>query len=148
MEISFNCPFCNQGLTIDESGAGAEIACPKCGEVLIIPSPEPSAAGGGEPESRGQTVSLPPPTRVAAQIMKASKPLDAAAKAIKKVRLKTFRRAELVKDGKDTFDETVGEFLANAGEDNILGVHAVHYTHTPKDGAPQSDYGVVVIYKA
>jgi phage FluMu protein Com len=148
MEISFNCPFCNQALTIDESGAGAEIGCPKCGEVLIIPPPEPAAGGAAEPEPRGHTVALPPPTRVEAQIHKASKPLDAAAKTIRKLRVKSFRRAELLKDGKDTFDDTVGEFLAKVGEDNILSVHPVQYTHTPKDGAAQVDFGVVVVYKA
>lgn len=148
MEISFNCPFCNQGLTIDESGVGAEIACPKCGEVLIIPSPEPVAGHVAEPETGGHPIALPPPSRVEAQIHKANKPLEVAAKAFKKIRLKTFRHLELVKDGKDAFDDTVAGFLANAGEDNIIGIHPIHYTHTPKEGAAQTDYGVVVIYKA
>ncbi|MBI3875643.1 MAG: hypothetical protein HY300_06720 [Verrucomicrobia bacterium] len=148
MDFSFNCPFCNQALTIDESGVGAELACPKCGEVLIIPAPDHPGGPVTEGDQPTHTISLPTSSRVEAQIMKPSKPLDVAAKSLKKIRLKTFRHHELVKDGKDTFDDAVSDFLAKTGEDNIVGVHTVHYSHTPKDAtAPVSDYGITVVYK-
>lgn len=151
MEISFNCPLCNQHLTIDESGVGAEIPCPKCGEVLIIPTPEPTEPTprhASEAEGGGHSVPLPPTSRGETKILKAPKPLDIAAKAIRKVRFKTFRHLDFVKDGKDSFDETVANFLSNTGEENLIGVHTIQYTPTPKESAAVTDYGVVVVYKA
>ena len=148
MDFNFNCPFCNLALTIDESGAGSEIACPGCKEVLIIPAPG-DAGGVAAPEHSGG-VALPLPNRgVEAKIMKPNKPLDVAAKAFKKIRLKTFRRVECMKDGKDQFDETVSEFLQKTGDENVVSVHPVQYSHTPKDAtSSQTDFGVVILYRA
>jgi len=37
MDISFNCPRCNQPLTVDESGAGMAVNCPSCNERINVP---------------------------------------------------------------------------------------------------------------
>jgi predicted RNA-binding Zn-ribbon protein involved in translation (DUF1610 family) len=37
MDIIFNCPTCNQELEVDVAGAGSEINCPNCQEVIVIP---------------------------------------------------------------------------------------------------------------
>src|SRR5262249_25095823 len=37
MDISFNCPHCNQHLAVDESGAGMTVSCPNCNERIVIP---------------------------------------------------------------------------------------------------------------
>jgi serine/threonine protein kinase/HEAT repeat protein len=41
MEIKFNCPNCDQRLSIDESGAGAEVTCPNCSQAMIAPGSPP-----------------------------------------------------------------------------------------------------------
>jgi len=43
MDIVFYCTnkSCGQELAVDESGAGSEIECPTCGEVLVVPAPTP-----------------------------------------------------------------------------------------------------------
>ena len=52
-EFSFNCPFCNLELSIDESGIGQEIECPNCKDVLIIPAPSGGPAAVEEERGRG-----------------------------------------------------------------------------------------------
>ena len=155
-EFSFNCPFCNLELSIDESGIGQEIECPGCKEVLIIPAP----GGGGDAaaeaeEERGPAI--PQGSFPEAKIIKnASKSLDVAAKTVKKLRVKSFRHHEHVKDGKDTFDDAVSNFLAQHPEDDILSLTGFQYTqqvkHKDAEGkettTPTTEYGVLVEYKA
>jgi uncharacterized protein YbaR (Trm112 family) len=40
MDIRFNCPRCNQHLSVDESGAGMTVNCPSCNDSLEIPRSE------------------------------------------------------------------------------------------------------------
>ena len=37
MDITFNCDFCGQSITVDESGHGSVVNCPKCSESLVVP---------------------------------------------------------------------------------------------------------------
>jgi len=37
MDISFNCPLCNQHPAVDESGAGSTVNCPGCNQQIEIP---------------------------------------------------------------------------------------------------------------
>jgi DNA-directed RNA polymerase subunit RPC12/RpoP len=37
MDISFNCPRCNQHLAVDQTGAGMMVNCPNCNERIVIP---------------------------------------------------------------------------------------------------------------
>jgi DNA-directed RNA polymerase subunit M/transcription elongation factor TFIIS len=37
MDISFNCPRCNQHLAVEESGAGMTVNCPSCNKSIEIP---------------------------------------------------------------------------------------------------------------
>ena len=154
-EFSFNCPFCNLELSIDESGIGQEIECPGCKEVLIIPTPSGSNAAA-EAEEEG-IPSIPQGTFPEAKIIKnVSTSLNIAAKTVKKLRMKTFRHHEHVKDGKDTFDEVVSTFLAQHHEDDIIALSGIQYTHQLKQKdaegketiTPVTEYGVLVEYKA
>jgi len=50
-EINFNCPHCDESLAVDASSAGATVACPKCGQTILVPemarlaqTPSPSRA--------------------------------------------------------------------------------------------------------
>ena len=75
--------------------------------------------------------------------------LDAAARGDKRARVKTFRRQECMKDGKDRFDESVNEFLQKVGGDNIIAIHPITYSYPAKEGNQMlTDYGVIVHYKA
>jgi hypothetical protein len=81
-------------------------------------------------------------------IQKPAKPLDAAAKAAIKVRCKTFRHHDHVKDGKDSFDEAVSRFLAQVGEENVVSVESIQYTWLDTEAkVPMNDYGAMVLYK-
>ena len=51
---------------------------------------------------------------------------------------------DCVKDKKDTFDDTVSEFLSSLEEDNLIGVHPVQYVADEKKG---TDFGVLVVYR-
>ncbi len=152
-EFSFNCPFCNLELSIDESGIGQEIECPGCKEVLIIPAP-----GGGTAaieEDRAPVV-IPTGSFPEAKIIKnAAKSLDIAAKTVAKHRVKSFRHHEHVKDGKDGFDDAVSNFIGGLKEDDILSLTGFQYTHQQKgkdaEGkettTPVTEYGVLLHYK-
>ena len=52
MEIIFNCPHCEQELSVDADGAGEQIKCPTCGETIMIPNNPPTPAAEAPP--RGQ----------------------------------------------------------------------------------------------
>ncbi len=152
-EFSFNCPFCNLELSIDESGVGQEIECPGCKEVLIIPAP---GSGGGAEEAERAPV-IPQGNFPEAKIIKnASKSLDVAAKTVKKLRVKSFRHHEHVKDGKDGFDDAVSDFIGQHAEDDIVSLTGFQYTQQLKQNdaegkettMPVTEYGVLVEYKA
>jgi len=154
-EFSFNCPFCNLELSIDESGVGQEIECPGCKEVLIIPAPGGGTGAAAEEEERAAVI--PQGNFPEAKIIKnASKSLDVAAKTVKKLRVKTFRHHEHVKDGKDAFDEAVSSFIGQHPEDDIISITGIQYTHHLKQkdaegketSVPVTEYGVLVEYKA
>jgi hypothetical protein len=152
-DFSFNCPFCNLELSIDESGVGQEIECPGCKEVLIIPAPSGSAPVAEE--ERAPAV-IPTGSFPEAKIIKnAAKSLDIAAKTVAKHRVKSFRHHEHVKDGKDNFDDAVSNFLGGLKEDDILSLTGFQYTNQLKakdaEGkettTPVTEYGVLVHYK-
>ncbi len=153
-EFSFNCPFCNLELSIDESGVGQEIECPGCKEVLIIPSP---SGGSGAAAEEEHAPVIPQGSFPEAKIIKnASKSLDVAAKTVEKHRVKSFRHHEHVKDGKDTFDDAVSSFIGTLKDDDIISLAGIQYTHHLKQkdtegretSMPITEYGVLVHYKA
>ena len=43
-DIVFNCPHCRGELVVDQEGAGLEVPCSHCGQLLIVPPPRPAAA--------------------------------------------------------------------------------------------------------
>src|SRR5262245_15124164 len=134
MDVIFNCPKCEQELAVDSSGAGTEINCPSCGELITIPDAEPSVArpiaqaapvGAPAHESRPANpiassaaakieMHLRVPTNKHSEslIAKPLTPLDVAAKETdRKIRVKTIKHTDCIEVGHDKFDEVVTNFL-------------------------------------
>jgi len=173
MEIIFNCPHCEQELSVDADGAGEQIKCPTCGETITIPKqstkiptappPAPTGAPGGLPgggpvnaiaSSAAAKVELrlkvPVHQSPAAPLIEKSKaPLDAIAKgADKKLRIHTMRRAQCLESGHDKFDEKVTAYLQEVGEANVVGVHPISYEIF--DVGTQKvmvDFGVIIVFR-
>jgi DNA-directed RNA polymerase subunit RPC12/RpoP len=169
MDIIFNCPRCEQELVVDSSGAGTEINCPSCGERIVIPQPAAPPGFVGVPGAlttpTGQPIN-PIASSAAAKmelhlkvpvrdkpaeplIEKPKPPLEVAAKETdKKIRVRTIRHTDCIEVGHDKFDQVITEFLAKVGEDNIIGIHPLTYTHL--DIGTQkllTDYAVMIIYR-
>ena len=169
MDIVFNCPHCEQEMAVDNSGAGSEIQCPSCGEKIMIPAdatpPAPESApqgAAGMSHQAGHSIASSAAAKIEMHlkvpvrdkpgevlIAKPKTPLEAAARGTgKKIRTRTIRRSNCVEAGHDKFDEKVTEFLNEVGEANLVGIHAVGYTHV--DVGTQKileDYGVIVVYR-
>jgi hypothetical protein len=164
MDVIFNCPHCDQELAVDSSGAGSEIACPACGEDIIIPQPQARADVVGGPTGGPKSMN-PIATSAAAKvelhlkvpsnktseslITKALVPLEVAAKeSDRKIRVRTIRHTDCVEVGHDKFDEVVSNFLAKVGESNIISISPLSYTHL--DIGTQkllSDYAVMIVFR-
>jgi ribosomal protein S27E len=156
MDLNFQCPHCQQELTVDASGAGSEIECPSCGKSIVIPQPihgeahviNPIAASAAAREEKHFSV----PQREAKTetlIGKPLVPLDVAAKSTdKQLRVKTIRRSDCVEVGKDHFDEVVSQFLGRVGEAAIVNITPINYSHMDLASREWiTDFGVVIIYR-
>ncbi len=164
MEIIFNCPNCEQELSVDGEGAGSEIKCPTCGAKITIPNKPPEAASAPPPDTGLHTLNpiassaaakiemhlkVPVRDKPGESLVKKAVPLVVATRtADKRIRTRTIRHSMCVEGGHDKFDERVTEFLNEVGESNIVGIHPVNYEHL--DASTQKvllDYGVVVVYR-
>ena len=155
MDMVFNCPSCKQQLEAEAAMAGNEIACPSCGVTIVIPEANPmnihvnpiASSAAAKQEYHFSVPVRDTPTEVL--IQKPSRPLEAAAKdGDKKLRLKCIRRTDCVEVGRDRFDEVVTEFLQGIGEQNIVSITPLTYTHMDL-GTRQlmTDFGVMIVYK-
>ena len=176
MDIIFNCPNCEQELEVDASGAGSEISCPSCEETITIPEPGTKGTRVTEDSPHGLPTYAPAPSETlnpanpiassaAARVERHLKvpvrktsesliakplaPLDVAGKSSdKKMRVKTIRHTDCIEVGHDKFDEFVTNFLQKVGEQNVVSLTPLTYTHV--DIGTQkilSDYAVMVVYK-
>jgi DNA-directed RNA polymerase subunit RPC12/RpoP len=169
MDVIFNCPKCEQELAVDSSGAGSEINCPSCGELIVIPEPSPVAAsrapGAPPPRMEAHPVNaiassaaakvemhLKVPVRstpTESLIEKPLAPLEVAAKETdKKIRVKTIKHTDCIEVGHDKFDEFVTNFLVKVGESNIINITTLTYTHLDIGSQKlMTDFGVMIVYR-
>jgi|SRR5271170_5717605 len=169
MDIVFDCPQCNQELSVDSAGVGEQIECPTCHEKIVVPAeskkgPSPVPAPEENPEAQlapsaiassaaaKVEMHLKVPVRATpgeSLIKKPAVPLSAAAKGgEKQLCARTIRRDKCVESGHDKFDEVVTKFLAETGEQNIVGIHAISFEHFDVQTQKiMTDYGLVIIYR-
>jgi hypothetical protein len=143
-------------MEVDASGAGEEIDCPGCNRRITIPEAtvqnlvtiNPIASSAGAREHKQFSVPVrATPTEV---LIKKPKPtLEVAAKETdKKIRVKTIRHGDCVELGKDRFDDVVTEFLQKIGQDNIVSISAINYSHhDPVSQKLITDYGVMIVFR-
>lgn len=165
MEIIFNCPHCDQELSVDSEGAGSQIPCPTCGETITIPAqgkvttgslPGSAAASGPNPITSSAAAKVQMHLKVPMHatpaeslIKKAAVPLEAVAKgADRQIQVKTIRHAACIEVGHDKFDEVVSKFLGQVGEHNIISVHPINYEHFDvQTQKVMTDFGLTIIYR-
>lgn len=168
MEIIFDCPHCGQELSVDSTGAGAEIQCPTCNETITIPEGSTKSAPSAGPVE--EVVAQLAPSAIASSaaakvqlhlkvpmhstpaeslIKKASVPLEAVAKGLdKQIRVRTMRHDKCVEAGHDKFDEMVTKVLQEIGEPNLIGVHVINFEHFDvQTQKVMNDYGLVIIFR-
>ncbi len=155
MDMTFNCPHCNQMLEVDSSATGSQIECPACNQAFAVPAlpaaeSVPAAAAPTDTKPHKQFSVPVRETPAESLIQKPHIPLEAAAKSSgdKTVRIKCIRRTECMEVGHDRFDDIVSAFLGKIGEANIVSINTLAYSHV--DIGSQkilTDYGVMIVYK-
>jgi hypothetical protein len=156
MDLIFKCDNCDQELAVDPSGAGTQIECPSCGQTITIPDAAPqnirtlnaiaSSAAAKEVKQFAVPVRSTPSEVL---IKKQVRPLDVASKeGDRKMRIRTIKRTECLEVGHDKFDEVVSEMLAKVGQENLVSVTPISYSHLDLNTRQNIiDYGVIIVYK-
>lgn len=62
MDITFNCPLCEQELVVDSSYAGETIECPECAAEIVVPASENQDEDEGEEQEEQDKADQPAPT--------------------------------------------------------------------------------------
>ena len=70
--------------------------------------------------------------------------LEREAATVRRISMKTILHGDCLKNKKDTFDETVTQFLKVLDEECLIGVYPVQYASDEKKG---TDFGVMIVYK-
>jgi DNA-directed RNA polymerase subunit M/transcription elongation factor TFIIS len=156
MDITFPCPNCNQQLEADAALTGTSIQCPSCGSTIQIPAlsvtnihilnPISSSAAAREEHHFSVPVHDGPTEVLVRQPVVVEEVVPAGVE--RKLRTKTIRRIDCVEVGHDRFDEIVSAFLTKVGQENIINVSTISYTHI--DIGSQkilTDFGVLIVYK-
>ncbi len=160
MDLTFKCPYCDQELEVDASGAGSEIECPACSKTIVVPMPEHAVVRATDgsassappaPPKEEKHFSVPVHEHAAeALIQKPNRrPLEVVAKeGDKTLRIRTFKRTDCQEVGKDHFDETVSAFLEKVGQANIVSVSPINYSFMELGTRHiLTDYGVMIVFK-
>lgn len=155
MDVIFNCPQCEQELSVDASGVGSEIECPACGQTIVIPEgqrvePHPVDAISASAAAReAKHFKVPQHEKPAVELIaKPLKPMEVAARESIRMRVKSIRRSDCVEVGKDHFDEVVTAFLEKVGEPNVISISTFNYTHMDlATRAWVTDYGAFIVYR-
>ncbi len=140
---------------MDSAGAGSEIPCPTCNTLLVIPEATPENLATANPVGSAAATRIEkhfavPQHSAPESLIKKPKPtLQVAAKETdKKLRIKTIKHGDCVEVGKSKYDEIVTEFLQQIGEENIVQMHPISYSHTDAAGRTMyNDFGLMIIFR-
>jgi hypothetical protein len=82
-------------------------------------------------------------------ITKPLAPLEVAAKeSDRQLKIKCIRRSECNEVGHDKFDDTVTQFLGRIGEQAVVSINPVFYSHIDVGSQKLlNDYGVMIVYR-
>ncbi len=156
MDLTFSCENCKQQLAVDVSAAGSKIECPSCGQTLTVPQPDPSNIHLANPMASSAAAreekhfSVPVHDHPSEVLIE--KPLPtlevAAREEDKKLKIRCIKRTDCIEVGKDHFEEVVSGFLAKIGQEHIVSINAINYSHIDM-GSRQilTDFGVMIIYR-
>lgn len=156
MEITFHCPHCKQQLAADAQAAGQKIQCPTCNAEIAIPEPDatnihlvnPIATSAAAKIERHFAVPVHDgPAELLIQKGKI-KDEDEPITGPKKMRMRVIRHTDCIEVGHDRYEEIVSNFLNKVGEENIISIAPLNYTHI--DIGTQkilTDFAVQIIYK-
>ncbi len=156
MDVTFHCHHCRQQLEADASLAGSSIHCPSCNAAITIPAPDvtnvhvinPISTSAAAKEEKHFTVPVRDgPTEVLIrQPVKTEEALDKDGR--QHIRVKTIRRIDCVEVGHDRFDEVTTAFLDKVGQENIISVNTLSYTHIDIGSQKLlTDFGVLVVFR-
>jgi hypothetical protein len=156
MDVTFHCTHCQQVLEADAGLAGTQVDCPSCGKHLVIPQPDltnvklvnPIASSAAAKEEKHFSV----PVHEGPSEVLIKKPVavqDVVPQDGKlHLRIKTIRRIDCVEVGHDRFDEVVTKFLDKVGQENVVNVNTVAYTHIDIGSQKLlTDFGILILYK-
>lgn len=155
MEITFHCPHCNQELATDGSAAGQTIECPTCQAEITVPEPEVSTVHPLNPIASSAAAkeikhfAVPVRDAPAEVLIKQPTHVEEEAVGTKKIKIRIFRHSDCIEVGHDRYEELVAQFLNKVGEENIISITPLNYTHI--DIATQklmTDYALQIIYRA
>jgi len=156
MDIVFNCPHCNQDLAVDGTGAGSTLECPSCKHQISVPDATPDNIKVGHPADSSAAAkvehhfSVPDHEGPAELLIKEQKPKETGPlrDEDRKLRTRTIKHGECIEVGKDIFDDVITKFIQKVGEEHIVSLHPIAYSHidivTQK---LQTDYGVIILYR-
>jgi DNA-directed RNA polymerase subunit RPC12/RpoP len=156
MDVTFHCHSCHQELEADASLSGTSIQCPACSAHITIPAPDltnvkvlnaMSTSAAAKEEKHFVVPVRDGPTEV---LIKKPKEVEVTPRDGKPhIRVKTIRRIDCVEVGHDRFDEIVTHYLDKVGQENVISVNSVTYTHI--DIGSQkilTDFGIIIVHRA
>jgi len=156
MDIFFHCPHCKQELEADASAAGSIINCPTCNGQITVPQPDPTNVRTGSPVKASAAAreqkQYKVPLRAGAPLIERKKTEEEEEQESpaekKKLRMRVIRHSDCIEVGVDHYEKVVTDFLNKVGEENIVSITPLSYTHW--DMATQkilTDYAVQIIYR-
>ncbi len=140
---------------VDAGAAGQAIQCPTCNTEITVPVPDITNIHTHNPihdsaAARVEHHFVVPVHEGPAEVL-IVKPITEEVVAVegpKKIKVRIFRHTDCVEVGHDRYEEFVAAFLNKIGEENIINLTALNYTHI--DIATQkilTDYAIQVIYR-
>lgn len=140
---------------VDAGAAGQAIQCPTCNTEITVPAPDVTNIHTHNPihdsaAARVEHHFVVPVREGPAEVLivKPRTEEELAGEGPRKIKVRIFRHTDCIEVGHDRYEEFVAAFLNKVGEENIVNLTPLNYTHI--DIATQkilTDYAIQVIYR-